>query len=300
VAKTPWWKSKRNSSDDPEEFRATLVEHLEELRDRIMRSVFALALGWVAGWFLEPFAYGVLNRMARRAIEPRLPVGSKFEEVFRHVSDMFMLQLKLAFGIGLILAFPYIVLQIWWFVAPGLKPNERKPFLRLAPFSVFLFALGVAFCWIILPAALGWFADYLHNFPGTSLLQEPGTLILFCVKLLLAFGIGFQLPLVVWVLGALNLLSAETLLKYWRQSATAIFIFAAIVTPSNDAFSMLMMAIPLTLLFIISVYVVKFTQRKQLRQREAQIAPAKSPTTPRQAAEQTDAESETEADIDQE
>ena|ERR1022692_2678179 len=298
MAKTPWWKVKRNSSDDPEEFRATLVEHIEELRDRIVHSVVALVLGWIAGWFIEPYAYSVLNRLATEAIRRKLPKGVEFRIVFTTVTEPFMLQIKLAFGIGLILVFPYIVLQIWGFIAPGLKPKERKPFLRLAPFTIFLFALGVAFCWIILPAALGWFTEYLVNFQGASLYQDPAILIFFSVKLLLAFGIGFQLPLVVWVLGALNLLSAETLLKYWRQSATGIFIFSAIVTPSNDAFSMLMMAIPLTILFIISVYVVKFTQRKQQKARDAQNAPSPptSPTSPRQTVEQTDVETETEPD----
>lgn len=300
MAKTPWWKIARNSSEDPEEFRATLVEHLEELRDRVMHSLTALVLGWAIGWFVEPFAYKRLDTLAEAAIKQHLPKGVDFKFVFTNVTEPFMLQIKLAFGIGLIFALPYIVLQLWGFIAPGLKPNERKPFLRLAPFTVFLFALGVAFCWIILPAALGWFTEYLVNFQGASLYQDPQILIFFSVKLLLAFGIGFQLPLVVWVLGALNLLSAETLLKYWRQSATGIFIFAAIVTPSNDAFSMLMMAIPLTVLFIISVYVVKFTQRKQRREREAANAapPARSVTTPRETVSQQDEVDEIEPDVD--
>ncbi|MHB8637457.1 MAG: twin-arginine translocase subunit TatC [Fimbriimonadaceae bacterium] len=297
MAKTPWWKVKRNSSGDPEEFRATLVEHLEELRDRIMRSAFALMLGWVAGWFLEPFAYKFLSDMAMKAIRDKIPPTSKVIIAFPTVTEPFMLQIKLAFGIGLILVFPFLILQLWGFIAPGLKPTERRPFLRLAPFSAFLFAMGVAFCWVILPAALGWFTEYLKNFQGAELIQDPAVLIFFCVKLLLAFGVGFQLPLVVWVLGALNLLSAETLLKYWRQSATGIFIFAAVVTPSNDAFSMLMMAIPLTILFIISVYVVKFTQRKQQKARGKTEA-ATSPTTPRQTISQDDAETEVEPDLE--
>lgn len=277
-----------------------MVEHLEELRDRVMHSLTALVLGWAIGWFVEPFAYKRLDTLAEAAIKQHLPKGVDFKFVFTNVTEPFMLQIKLAFGIGLIFALPYIVLQLWGFIAPGLKPNERKPFLRLAPFTVFLFALGVAFCWIILPAALGWFTEYLVNFQGASLYQDPQILIFFSVKLLLAFGIGFQLPLVVWVLGALNLLSAETLLKYWRQSATGIFIFAAIVTPSNDAFSMLMMAIPLTVLFIISVYVVKFTQRKQRREREAANAapPARSVTTPRETVSQQDEVDEIEPDVD--
>src|SRR5579864_9476273 len=99
-------KPARTWSDDPEEFRATLVEHLEELRDRIMRSVFALMLGWAAGWFIEPFAYAVLNRMATKAIMRNLPKGADFKFVFTNVTEPFMLQIKLAFGIGLILVFP--------------------------------------------------------------------------------------------------------------------------------------------------------------------------------------------------
>jgi sec-independent protein translocase protein TatC len=86
--------------------------------------------------------------------------------------------------------------------------------------------------------------------------------------MLLAFGFAFQLPLFVYILGVLNLLKAETLLKYWRHSATAIFVISMVVTPSQDPLSMLMMAIPLTLLFIISVYAVKFTQRKNARAAE--------------------------------
>src|SRR5579862_1670065 len=118
MAKTPWWKVKRNSSDDPEEFRATLVEHLEELRDRIMRSLFALALGWAAGWFIEPFAYAYLNRMVTKAIMKALPKGAEFKQAFPTVTEPFMLQIKLAFGIGLILVFPFLVLQVWGFIAP--------------------------------------------------------------------------------------------------------------------------------------------------------------------------------------
>jgi sec-independent protein translocase protein TatC len=259
----------RNSSDDPEEFRATLVEHLQELRDRVVRSVIALVIGWAIGWFFWERIYHVLDDRISPGIIKNLPKGSEYKIAFTNVTEAFMLQLKLSLLIGLILSVPFIVLQVWGFVAPGLKPEERKPFVRLAPYTVVLFATGVSFCWFILPYAFAWFTDYLKNYPGAALFQDPATVIFFSLKLMLAFGVGFQLPLVVWVLGALNILSAETLIKYWRQGATGIFIFAAVVTPSNDWFSMLMMAIPLTILFIISVYMVKFTQRKQKKAREA-------------------------------
>jgi sec-independent protein translocase protein TatC len=178
------------------------------------------------------------------------------------------LQLRLSFAIGLIPATPLVILQLWGFVAPGLKERERRPFRVLAPFSILLFLLGAGFCWLILPAALQWFGSYLANYKDTSLIQSPSTMIFFIAKMMLAFGIGFELPLVVYALGALGLLSSETLIKYWRQATVFIFIAAATLTPSNDAFSMLMMAIPLCILFLISVYAVKFTQRKRKKQEE--------------------------------
>ena len=93
------------------------------------------------------------------------------------------------------------------------------------------------------------------------------------LKSILAFGIGFQLPLVVYILGALNLLSAETLIKYWRHAAVAIFFISGAITPSNDIPSMLMMAIPLTILFAVSTYAVKVTQAKKKKKEEAEKYP---------------------------
>lgn len=253
----------RNLREDPDEFRATLVEHLEELRNRIFRSLFFIAAGWAIGWFVEPSLYAILDRVVRNGIQGALPNGSSFIIAFSTVTEPFMLQIRLSFIIGLLIAAPFVILQLWGFIAPGLKPSERKPFARLAPFSLLLFLIGASFCWMILPTAIHWFAEFLRNYANASLIQDPNTIIMFSMKLVLAFGLGFQLPLVIWVLGALNLLSAETLMKYWRQGALGVFVFSGAVTPSNDAFTMLMMAVPLTILFIASVYAVKITQRRQ-------------------------------------
>jgi sec-independent protein translocase protein TatC len=174
-----------------------------------------------------------------------------------------MLKFKLSFMLGLILAFPYLVIQLWGFVEPGLKENEKRPVRKMLPFSVLLFAMGVCFCWIILPSAFNWFAAYVEEFPGTVIYQEPGTMVFFILKMLLAFGMGFQLPLVVFLLGKIGLLTPETLTTYWRQSTVFIFVASAIITPSNDVFSMLMMAIPLSVLFIISIWALKITNRKK-------------------------------------
>lgn len=255
----------RNSSGDPEEFRATLVEHLEELRTRLVRSIWFIVIGWVIGWFLQTYVYDLFNDIAETGIKASGIDPKRYQEAFTHFTQPFIFQMKMSFIIGLVLALPFVMIQVWGFIAPGLKESEKRPLKRIAPFSVFLFFLGVAFCWFCLPAAVSWFVGYLANYPGAGLLQEPGTMVLFMVKIMLAFGIGFQLPVVVYGLGAIGLLSAQTLAKYWRHGTVFVFFLSAILTPSNDPLTMLMMAIPLSILFMISVWAVKIVQRKRVK-----------------------------------
>jgi sec-independent protein translocase protein TatC len=268
LLKGPKKDKRRNSSGDPEEFRLTLVEHLEELRSRIFRICALLAITTVFGWFIADSLYDHMNTMVEKAIRPNLPPGADFKEVFHNVSDMFLLKLKLSAVIGLVISFPFIVLELWGFIAPGLKRKEQEPFRRLAPLSFVLFVMGASFAWFMMPAALAWFATFLAEFPGTSLYQEAGTLSFFVLKMMLAFGVAFQLPLIVYVLGALELLSAETLMKYWRQVCVAIFLLAAVITPSQDPLTMSVMAIPLIILFMISAYAVKIVQGKKRKEEE--------------------------------
>jgi sec-independent protein translocase protein TatC len=261
----PKTAKKRDSSGDPEEFRATLGEHVGELRDRILRSVFLIAAGWGIGWFLEPWVYNQVEGLVQDAVNfykqshPMAEIG----EAFRSITEPFMFKLKLSFMIGLGLALPFVVLQIWGFVSPGLKPSERRPIKMIAPASVFLFALGGFFCWMVLPTTFRWFLTFLDDFPSASLLQEPGAMIFFTLKLMLAFGIGFQLPLVVFLAGKLGIIGPDTLTHYWRQAVVFVFFASAILTPSGDVFTLLMMAVPLTILLVLSILAVRFTTRNQ-------------------------------------
>ena len=236
---------------------------MEELRTRIVRSALLICAGWVIGWFAEPKAFGWLSDLVISNITKVVHDPSRFKIIFDSFTEPFMLKIRLAFMIGMVLTLPFVVLQLWGFVKPGLKPNERKPIERVAPFSILLFAMGVGFCTAILGPCTRWFASYLDDFPNAVIYQRPDVMITFCLKMMLAFGLGFQLPLVVWSLGAIGLLSAETLIKYWRHAAVGIFFLAAAFTPSNDAFSMLMMAVPMVMLFMISVWAVKITQGKR-------------------------------------
>lgn len=259
---------RRNFSGDPEEFRLTLVEHIEELRTRLIRSILILGGSWCIAWWYTKPVYGYLNAMATQAITPVLPKGVTYREAFFMATEGFMLKLHLSFLLGLILCFPLLVLQLWGFIEPALKPSEAEPIKRIVPVSALLFLIGVGFAWMIMPAALQWLATYVMEFPGTDMVQHAGSLVFFTLKILFSFGIAFQLPLVVYILGELELLTAETLIKYWRQSATAIFVLAMIITPSNDPGTMLAMAIPLVFLFMISVYVVRFSQNRKRRRKQ--------------------------------
>lgn len=249
----------RNSSDDPEEFRATLGEHLEELRGRLFKVILLLVVGMTIGWFLEPVVYEKLAALVREF----MPKEMEYKEAFRNVTEPFMLKLKMSFYLGLILTLPFCVLQLWGFIAPGLKASEKKPLKVVAPLSVFLFLLGAFFCWLIIPSAFAWFIGYIKEFPGTAVFQEPGTMVFFILKMLLAFGIGFQLPLVVFFLAKIGILTPESIRHYWKQATVGIFFGSAILTPSQDIFSMLMMAIPMTVLFFLSMAAVRITGNKE-------------------------------------
>lgn len=255
------WLKSRTPSGDPEEFRLSLVEHLDELRTRIIRSIYMLLIGWVVGWF----AFEKINPMLERHLQSLIkPTGVSYKEAFLDFTGPFFLQLKLSFVVGLFIVGPLVIIQLWGFVKPGLKPSERKPFAVIGPFSVFLFALGCYFCWLILPTTISWFVGFgAAAFPGTEIIQEKGKLTSFVFNMMLAFGLCFQLPLVVYFLAMIGLLPPESLNKYWRHATVVIFIVSAVVTPSQDPISMLTMAVPLCILFVISVLAVRITHRRR-------------------------------------
>src|SRR5689334_9899395 len=138
---------KRSSSGEPEELRATLIEHLEELRNRLVRSIQFIAIGWLIGWFVQKPVYDTFNNIAKQGIKQSGINPDLYKEVFNHFTQMFVFQMKMSFIIGLVLAMPFVMNQVWGFISPGLKESEKRPLKRLAPVSVGLFFLGVAFCW---------------------------------------------------------------------------------------------------------------------------------------------------------
>jgi len=168
--------------------------------------------------------------------------------------EAFMIRMQICLVAGLILVSPIVTMQAWGFIAPGLTPNEKRPIKWIAPMSVALFLMGVVLCYLIMPFAFKWFAGYIPS--NAELRPSVQASVLFTVKMLFAFGIAFELPVVLMLLAKVGIVNSRMLKGNWRYLIVAISIIAAVITPSNDAFSMLCMAIPLSALFVLSIYLV--------------------------------------------
>lgn len=246
-----------SSTSRVEELRLTLGEHLEELRGRIIRSLIYVAVGAVGGAFLAKPFYGLIQWWVLEPMEKDYDMT-----IIMGVTDGFGFWVRLAVTIGLVFALPLIVREIWGFIKPGLKPNEAKPIETVVPISMGLFFLGCFLCWLILPPTMGWFIGITAQFDNVEIFQQAPEIVYFCSKMMLAFGIGFQLPLIVFFLAKVGIVSPEMIWRYWRQVTVGVFVLSAVLTPSGDPFSMMVMALPLTGLFFASIQAAKMTTKK--------------------------------------
>lgn len=234
---------------------AELSEHLEELRARLIRSVIYVAVGTVIAWFIYDWVYAFLTGPVQQVLES---VGTKF--LMTGVAEGFMLRCQIALISGIILAMPLLTLEVWGFVAPGLTKKERRPIVWIAPLCVVLFIGGVATAYGILPAAMKFFVAYVPR--GAELRPAVSQNLVFVVKMLLSFGLVFEMPVVLLFLGKLGVVNAKMLRASWRYALVAIAMLAAVATPSGDLFSMMAMAIPVTFLYGFSIILVKIVEPK--------------------------------------
>ncbi len=259
------------SADGNDEKRAELTEHLAELRTRLLRSAAYLIFGCILAWIVfhpifnflaQPVILGIKEAALKSHGQVSvIPPGSF---VFHSFIGPFFLRLQLSLYGGLVVGAPFVVMELWGFVAPGLTPLERRPVRMIAPFSVLLFIVGGSLALWVMRAAVQWFLSYLSDFPGAILLQDPQDYILFVVKMVLVFGLMFQLPIVMIGLGKVGIIRSSMLIKYWQYIVVGITTLAMVVVPSNDPISMIVMAIPMVLLFLISIWLVKLVEPKSV------------------------------------
>lgn len=250
--------------DAKEEKKAELTEHLAELRTRIIRSVVYALAGMAVMYFLYQPVYNLLAAPITQVIQDRqhrVPNPSGLPTfVYNSFTEPFFMMLQIVMIGGLVLALPFIVMEAWGFIAPALTPSEKRGAHFVAPMSILLFLGGVTCAYLVLRPAVRWFLSYLP--PQAVLLQNPMVYIVFAVKMLLVFGLIFQLPVVLMFLGKIGILTSAFMIQYWRHISVGLFTVAMVVAPSNDPGTMLALAIPLTLLFFGSIWLVKMVEPK--------------------------------------
>ncbi len=251
-----------------EERKAELTEHLAELRTRLIRACLYIGIGMVVMYFFSKPLFATLSAPITdtlKHMQNNSPPGLALQPggfLVRSFTDLFFIKLQIATVGGLVLAAPFIVLELWGFIAPALTSNEKRGVHFVAPMSVLLFVLGVSCAFLILPRAVKWFLSFITDFPGAVLFQDPLTYIIFTVKMMLVFGLLFELPVVLMFLGKVGIINSALMIKYWRQIAVGLFTLAMVAAPSNDPGTMLALAVPLTLLFFGSIGLVKLVEPK--------------------------------------
>ena len=239
------------------EARMPLMEHIRELRNRVLKAVLVVTVASIAGWYLEKpvfkfitHPYCKLPGSVRNGLQPGLPISAQAHEPCRLIVtglfDYFFLHLKLAIAIGIIISAPYWMYQLWAFVAPGLHARERRWTYLFAGAVFPLFAVGGTIAYFAMTKGLNFLLGQLpaNVAPFISVTSYIG----YALAMLLIFGLAFELPLVMVLLNLAGVLTHQRFAKWRRMIIFGVFAFAAIATPSPDPISMLLLAVPCVLL----------------------------------------------------
>lgn len=248
--------------DELESSRMPLMDHLIELRNRVMYAAAALLVGGIIGMVYAKEAFDLLvmpyiDACTSLGIPPEkcsIILLNPFEGVFTYF--------KIAFLTGALIAAPVVSYQVWAFVAPGLYKTEKRIVLPLTVASASLFAMGVAFCfYVMLPFAFPFFITVLGTEIASTMSADA--YLSSVVSMLLAFGASFQLPVVIFFLASAGLVNHRDLLKGFRYAVVAIFAFAAVITPP-DPLTQSLLAIPLVLLYGVGIAVAWMVSTKKV------------------------------------
>jgi sec-independent protein translocase protein TatC len=270
-----------------EEKEMAFLDHLEELRWHVVRSVSVIFIAMILSfvYIKEIFKYIIFapGRIEFPAFKYMCQFGKlvgldelcvtelPFKIQSRQMTGQFMMSLTAAFVIGLIVAFPYVAWELWRFVKPGLQTKEVK-YSKGAVFAVsFLFITGILFGYYVLSPMTIWFlATYsisdmiVNEFDITSYVSTISSLVLGC-------GLLFQFPMVIYFLSKVGIVTPQLMRKYRKHSIVVILILGAVITPSGDPFSLTVISLPLYVLFEISIYISSVVQKRKLKEEAAQL-----------------------------
>lgn len=273
---------------------APLLEHLVELRTRLVRCLIAVGVGFAGCYAFAERLLGILLK----PLMDVMPGGSKL--IATSLPETFFTVMKLALVAGAFVASPYIFYQLWKFVAPGLYKEERKIIVPVAVATAVCFVGGALFGYfIVFPFGFKFFVDYASDY--ITVMPTISAYFSLAVTLLFAFGLIFELPVFIFFMTSLGLVTTKTLRKFRRWAILLSFIVAAILTPTPDAVNQLLMAGPMVVLYELGIWVSWFVDKSRKEEKaakaaakEAEEAAKNAPPQPEGAAAET-AQTETEA-----
>jgi sec-independent protein translocase protein TatC len=242
--------------------RMALTDHLREFRARLIRSMLVLVVAFIVMlYFYDPLLDFISKPYYDAVATLKNEVDA--ELVATGIGAGLLLQLKLCGVAAIVVSAPYWIYQIWAFILPGLHPQERKWSRVVAAIAGPLFFLGVALGYYILPKGIQVLIDFVPT--DVTSLVDFGAYFSFVTRMLLIFGIAMEIPFFVILLNLAGVVSGKTLGRYRPWIVIGVFVFAAVATPSTDPFSMLMLAIPLQILFIVAEIVARLVDRARGR-----------------------------------
>ncbi len=239
----------------------SFIEHLQELRKRLIICLVAIGIGFIVSYYFKEKVFEIL---AKPLIEA-LPQNHNQHLIYTAPHEAFVIYIKASLLAGLLMASPVIIFEFWCFVAPGLYEHEKRYLYFAIVTSVILFTAGSIFGYfVLLPFGLKFFTsfgtEYIAPFISTK------EFFSFAIKILIASGLIFELPVLIFFLAKFGLINANTLRKQRKFAILIIFIVAAIITPP-DAFSQIIMAVPMLVLYEISILVARFAVRKNRKEK---------------------------------
>lgn len=251
-------ESSKGPEEEDEEKGMGLLDHLGELRSRLVKATLGIAAGFGVCWYYVDFLFALLTQPLLDA----LPAGTHAQ--YTTLPEAFFIRMEIAFIGALFVASPVIFYQIWAFIAPGLYDEEKRHIIPIALLSAFFFAGGAVFCYyIVFPFAFNFFIGY--STPEIVVTPKISDYINFVLKLIFAFGIIFEMPIFTLFLSRMGILTAKMMRKGRKYAIVGIFIIAAILTPP-DVVSQLLMACPMLALYEISIGVAAIFGRKPAKE----------------------------------
>jgi sec-independent protein translocase protein TatC len=254
----------------------SFLDHLEELRKHLIRSIVAvLAMTFIAFFFMDKIFHYIIMAPSRNdfitfqvlcdyfsyCIQPM-----QFKLISRTMTGQFTMHLLASFIVGLVVSFPYVVYELWRFVAPALHVNERKNVGGVVVFISVLFFIGVLFgYYLVSPMAINFLANYQID-PSIENAFDVTSYISTLCLMAVGGGVMFQLPVVVYLLTIMGLMTPAFMREYRRHAIVVIFVIAAILTPSPDILSQVLMGVPMIILYELSIFVSKYVYNKKLKQ----------------------------------